>query len=324
MQQPQSHAPPLRTVIRVSSACVQCRGRHLRCDAELPICSRCSKDGTQCTYLKSRRGGRARSTALQSEIQESSSSQQTVQSGPVASVLPADLPEHLECVPALTSDRSQHSGSSSWSSPGAHEQISLSQGTAARESLLDLYYNFFHVSQPCALPRHIMKLKQHDEVPGIKLLVLVMQFIGSLYAPSVSSDQLEEELKAALTERQPYTTVYEVQALLLCAIAMYWCDHLQYADELLGVATSKALALGMNYREFAAENSQGDPVLAESCRRTWWQLYLTDAHIASSNHVTTFRTSQRNVTVTVDLPCEEDDYYSGVSALPLLYSFRYS
>lgn len=67
----------------------------------------------------------------------------------------------------------------------------------------------------------------------------------------------------------------------------------------------------MNSRRFATENSEGDPILAESWRRTWWQLYLTDALIESSNHATTFGTSQREVSATVELPCEEAEYNSG-------------
>ncbi|EON62361.1 hypothetical protein W97_01583 [Coniosporium apollinis CBS 100218] len=151
----------------------------------------------------------------------------------------------------------------------------------------------------------------NGSIPGVKALVLVMQFIGSLYAPTVSTAPLEEQVEIALAEQQPFTCGFEVQALVLYSIAVYWYDNIQRAREILDMATSKALALGMNSGQFAAGNSQGDPVLAESWRRTWWQLYLADAHIASSNHATTFGTSQRNVLATVELPCEEANYNSG-------------
>ncbi|ODV60469.1 Zn(II)2Cys6 transcription factor ASCRUDRAFT_26859, partial [Ascoidea rubescens DSM 1968] len=41
----------------VSRACIQCRGRHLRCDGILPICGRCLKNDKTCTYVPSHRGG---------------------------------------------------------------------------------------------------------------------------------------------------------------------------------------------------------------------------------------------------------------------------
>jgi hypothetical protein len=151
-----------------------------------------------------------------------------------------------------------------------------------------------------------------DTTPGVKLLVQVMRFIGSLYSPKTWSGPLEDLVKAELALQQPYTTGFEVQALILYSIALYWCNDTQKSRELLDLATTKAFSLGMNRKEFATDHSGGDPVLAESWRRTWWQLYLTDAHIASSTHATRFGTSQRDVAATVDLPCEESEYCSGV------------
>ena len=119
-------------------------------------------------------------------------------------------------------------------------------------------------------------------------------------------------MKIALAEPQAYASGYEVQALILYSIAVYRCGNIQRARKLLDMATNQALAIGMNFKQFAIENSQGDPVLAESWRRTWWQLYLTDAHIVSGHHATTFDTSQREVPATVELPCEEAEYDSRV------------
>ncbi|KAF2648095.1 hypothetical protein K491DRAFT_550174, partial [Lophiostoma macrostomum CBS 122681] len=38
-------------------ACIQCRSRHVKCDSTQPVCTRCRRDGKDCTYTKSRRGG---------------------------------------------------------------------------------------------------------------------------------------------------------------------------------------------------------------------------------------------------------------------------
>lgn len=214
-------------------------------------------------------------------------------------------------------------GSSSSGTTFDSDSVAGSQHDAAPEPLLDLYYAFFHAAHPCALPLHFMKQKMSENAPGMKVLVLVMRFIGSLYVPSIASGPLEEQVKIALAELRPSACAFEVQALILFSIAVYWLGELQTANEQLEIATRKAIAIGMNTKQFATENSGGDAVLAESWRRTWWLLYLTDAQIASINHVTTFGTSQRCVPATVELPCEEADYNSGVSFCIPLRSFRF-
>lgn len=40
----------------VALACTECRSRHLKCDAGMPVCSRCLADKRDCRYVKSRRG----------------------------------------------------------------------------------------------------------------------------------------------------------------------------------------------------------------------------------------------------------------------------
>ncbi|KAL9114837.1 MAG: hypothetical protein Q9227_001080 [Pyrenula ochraceoflavens] len=37
-------------------ACINCRRKHLKCTAEVPVCSRCQSTGAECVYLQSRRG----------------------------------------------------------------------------------------------------------------------------------------------------------------------------------------------------------------------------------------------------------------------------
>lgn len=41
--------------LAISLACTLCRSRHLKCDGQQP-CSRCSYEGHECIYVKSRRG----------------------------------------------------------------------------------------------------------------------------------------------------------------------------------------------------------------------------------------------------------------------------
>ncbi|AOA60505.1 Putative transcription factor [Komagataella phaffii CBS 7435] len=41
----------------VSKACLRCRGRHMKCDGQQPVCGRCVDEEAECIYVKSNRGG---------------------------------------------------------------------------------------------------------------------------------------------------------------------------------------------------------------------------------------------------------------------------
>lgn len=103
---------------------------------------------------------------------------------------------------------------------------------------------------------------------------------------------------------------FDIQAILLYSVAVYWRNEPSGGTALLEESIRMATILGMNQKEFAARNSQGDAVLEESWRRTWWQIFIADAHIAGSAHSFSFRTS--GVDMHVDLPCEEHEYEAGV------------
>ena len=297
--------------IRASLACAQCRNRHIRCDARKPICSRCQDERNECTYLKSRRGARARVNGQREAARPPS----PLSLGP-HTFTPASLatgpPQESESAPIVASDGSALS-STSLSSYGAPGQVLRSPSLSERtDKLLELYYDSFHKAHPCALPLQLMRQRVHDDDPDCRFLVAVLRFIGSLYSTQISSSHLEDQVKNLLVEQQTHTTGFRIQALVLYSIAVYWCNDLPRTRELLNVATDKALAVGMQLKEYATPNSDGDPIVAESFRRTWWQLYLADGLIAASNHDTSFRTSQRDINATVELPCKDTEYESGV------------
>lgn len=75
-------------------------------------------------------------------------------------------------------------------------------------------------------------------------------------------------------------------ALLLAAIATHCEDETERGRIILDRAIFLALELGMNSRTFA--NMEIDPVLAESWRRTFWGLYVTDGTFASIRGAPTF------------------------------------
>lgn len=158
-----------------------------------------------------------------------------------------------------------------------------------------------------------LHLDGHLTEDSLHLLVCVICYIGSLFSESVS-DELQKNVEDALIEIQMGSrtiTGFDVQGMLLYSIAVYWCNEAQNGTVLLDEAIQLGLKLGMNRKEFAMLHGQNKPVLEESWRRTWWFFYVTDAHIAGSTHTFPFRTS--NINITVDLPCEEQEYHYGVT-----------
>lgn len=196
---------------------------------------------------------------------------------------------------------------------------SLLSGSAwdVNPTLLDLYYEFFHAAHPCVLPR--LHLDEHLTEDALRLLVWVICYIGSLFSESVSVE-LQKNISVALMEIRAgsrIATEFDVQAMLLYSIAVYWCNKAEHGTALLDEAIQLGLRLGMNRKEFAVLHGQNNPVLEESWRRTWWLFYVTDAHIAGSTHTFPFRTS--NINITVDLPCEEQEYHMGVMISYYMY-----
>ena len=79
---------------------------------------------------------------------------------------------------------------------------------------------------------------------------------------------------------------FTVQALLLAAIALHSQDDMVRSRAILDRAIYLALKIRMNSRTFA--NMERDPVLAESWRRTYWFMYVTDAKFAAFRNATHF------------------------------------
>jgi hypothetical protein len=110
-----------------------------------------------------------------------------------------------------------------------------------------------------------------------------MSYIGSLYAPEISSDTYREA--ALLQLDQPFLPPngFTVQTFLLTAIALHLEDKPDLARTILDKAIFMAVELGMNSLDFA--NFETDPILAESWRRTYWGLYTTDSSFAGIGRV---------------------------------------
>ncbi|KAL4995356.1 hypothetical protein BDV10DRAFT_134486 [Aspergillus recurvatus] len=305
-------SPP--TTRRVSVACVPCRSKHLRCDATTPACARCRAEGLQCVYLKSRRGGRR--TKAQAQQPSSTASTSRAFCSDTSAKLYVQPQQSLTSTssvrrPASASDDEQERSNSEPASASLSRSSDSLSGPSLNEQLLAQYYSFFHAAHPCVLPQWALRQRLAHNGRDLQALVLVVQFIGSVYAKSSFSASLKVEAEAAVSSigtNSPITG-FDVQAVLLLSIAVYWANEPERALGLLDRAIAMALELGMQRQDYAYANGNSDPVLEECWRRTWWQVYMTDAHIAGSTSTFPFRTS--NVEMSCDLPCDEAEYESG-------------
>lgn len=312
---------PKRTIRRVALACIQCRSRKVRCDAHQPNCNRCVADGKTCEWQKSRRGGRPRrpvtahpepsAQSITPELQQANTSQWE-------EVFGDSIESH-----SYGSNRTSGSGSAGSSAHSVSDTLEATSISDLKfsdlqlpqiDQLLSLYYTYFHVAHPCVLPKWSLRLRLASEPVAAEVLLPVLLYIGSIFSHTVESAPLASAALQAITSARSQLgppSPYYVQALLLYAIAVYWCNEPEKGRELLDDVIRGALNLGMQRTEFATQHGRGDPVLEESWRRTWYMIYITDAHIAGSTH--SFPTQTGSVQMTTDLPCEEYQYESGVS-----------
>ncbi|KAL4974659.1 hypothetical protein BDW66DRAFT_152693 [Aspergillus desertorum] len=224
-----------------------------------------------------------------------------------------------QCLASATSARRPASASNDKQGRSNSEPTSASlslnsdslSDASINEQFLAQYYSFFHAAHPCVLPQWALRQRLANNGRDLQALVAVVQFIGSVYAKSSLSASLKVEAEAAVSSigtNSPITG-FDVQAVLLLSIAIYWANEPEKAMSLLDNAIAIALDLGMQRQEYAYANGNKDPLLEECWRRTWWQVYMTDAHIAGSTSTFPFRTSK--IEMSCDLPCDEAEYESG-------------
>lgn len=88
------------------------------------------------------------------------------------------------------------------------------------------------------------------------------------------------------------------------------CEQ-ERAREILADIEQIAVEIGLYTRAYATVHGAGDPVLEESWRRTWWDLLIVDGMVAGVHRATNFLLY--DIVADVGLPCEEQQYLSGVS-----------
>ena len=175
----------------------------------------------------------------------------------------------------------------------------------AYDPMVQLYYQNFHRSHPFLIPRKVLHSSLRHRIPPY--LTGIMRYIGAHYYPDV---RFKEEFR-----RVAYTVLsdttrdgFKVQGLLLLAIIEHAHGQEENAHSKVQLAIDLSLELGMNRASFAPINSEGSSVLAESWRRTFWELYVVDGLLAAMRDQSSYRLYSYKADVR--LPCAEELYNS--------------
>ena len=260
------------------------------------MCRRCSVEGCECHYTPSRRGQRRRAQRRPSQSNVSAATSVVGDELPTPSQ-PHALPAwpSFESTPAINPlpadsviDQGAHHGE--------HES-----------TLVELYFTKFHHTHPILVPK-----VAYNSMTIPDSLRSVVRFIGSVLCSSPSVDQYKAAAAFALKQDLTWTA-FRVQAQLLYAIALYSTTEEAEAQKYLTSAVDLANLLGMNRYGFAAAHSAGQPLLEESFRRTWWELFVIDGMFAGLQQRQWFRCN--TVELKAGLPCEDTDFLGG-NALP--------
>jgi hypothetical protein len=170
------------------------------------------------------------------------------------------------------------------------------------------FYFYFYSSHPFCLPRQrLYELLKERRAP---LLELAVQYIGSCFLPSVPTELYDRALEQSIQNGHYPKDGYSLQGLLLFAIGLHANNKVPRAAQIFNIAIELTLALGVNRPEFSLVNAAGDRVLEESWRRTWWSMYVANGMMAAVNPGVQFRL--KDAALDVPLPCEDDQYLSGV------------
>lgn len=311
-----------------SLACTECRKQHLKCDAQKPSCSRCVQNAYFCQYLPSRRGGRrkARQDSNRRTTTSCRPDDLNVSTYNASNTqLMKHMPTKYQTSVILRAPAIEQPNTPSSTSP---QRASISTGILAchvpwpmipprndlneerlgpnrdpwfhDDRFLRLFYENFHVAHPILVPNATYHDRQYPD-----FLQLIVNFVGSHYVPSSPSQQYRDKAVAELgcnPDRSPCM----VQAWLIYSIAIYARGEWQEAQDAFSRSVEIALELGMNRAEFAASLHPENSIEAESMRRTWWELYVTDVFMAAPFKNNTFQCS--TMAPEVALPCEEAAY----------------
>jgi len=185
----------------------------------------------------------------------------------------------------------------------------------SRDGLIAAYFIYFHPCHPFLLP-HEQTLEVLQQ-RSFRHLELAIQYVASFYVPTARKADHRDTLRRYVLQDISSKDGTFVQALLLLAIGLHIENDDEDSASVLSSAVALALDLGMHYRDFAHIHGEGNTLIEESWRRTWWELFIIDGMMGGVNQKYTLQLMQ--VDMDVSLPCEEADYASHVSPFDFFF-----
>ncbi|KAF1730382.1 hypothetical protein CRV24_009843 [Beauveria bassiana] len=182
------------------------------------------------------------------------------------------------------------------------------QSFSLADRCLDAFFYHFHASHPFVLPKPFLLTLVGD--PSLEPVLAAARWVGSLFIDAGAARQaLFQEAYQILYESQRPKDGFVVQAMMLLIVTLDGCCENEKARKILRDAETLAVQIGLNTRPFATLHGRSLPVIEESWRRTWWDLFIIDGLIAGVHRVTNFLLY--DVPTDVPLPCEEVQFLSG-------------
>ncbi|KAH6653866.1 N-terminal binuclear Zn cluster-containing/DNA binding domain-containing protein [Truncatella angustata] len=323
----------------VPAACLACRSKHLKCDGGNP-CSRCHTSETFCQYVASRRGykGPRRNTAQNPNKRHASDSSSPTSNGsgescPMllgASVSTPAAPSLAMFNSAMGIPETPFSALSATPGPSGMQLyrqqpyidangvlVEINPHKAPQsipDRCIDSFYFHFYPGHPAVLPKeHLLRMAKGGNLDH---LLAAMRWAGSLYfeVGPARATYFEEAMRLAYAPEVPKDG-FLIQAMLILLVALDGSCQQERARELLGDIERIAIEIGLFQRSYATNNGQGNPMLEESWRRTWWDLFVVDGMVAGVHRQTNFLLF--DIVADAGLPCEEHQYLSGSIPRPL-------
>lgn len=190
------------------------------------------------------------------------------------------------------------------------------QNLSLADRCLDSFFYHFHASHPFVLPKPYLLALVGDL--SLEPLLAATRWVGSLFIDVGAARQsLFQEAYRLVYDPQRLKDGFVVQAMMLLIVALDGNCERDKAREILGGVETLALQIGLNTRAFANIHGRNLPVMEESWRRTWWDLFIIDGMMAGVHRVTNFLLY--DVPADVPLPCEELQFLSGVSIIRWRY-----
>lgn len=187
-------------------------------------------------------------------------------------------------------------------------------GHIGPETAIQAFYYYFYNSHPFCLPEgRLLELFNERQAP---LLEYAVQFIGSSYLPEIPTEMYKDALDRQINNGNYPRDAWSVQALLLFSIGLHAHNEVPRAAQVFAAAQALTLELGLHRMQFAMLHGENNLQLEECWRRTWWSMFTVNGMMTAVNPGVQFRL--KDIVSDVPLPCENDQYFSGVSIpLPL-------